>query len=102
VANTHGIVDLGLVEHRDTYSHGDADDAHRNGHNLEAPGNQMTPPRIKQGQGTVGLGTRSVPCSGRGQWPGCEGTALRPFAVGAAPPCRARKGWERGSGSGAL
>nr|ACR36957.1 unknown [Zea mays] len=28
-----GIVDLSLVEHRDTYSHGDADDAHRNGHN---------------------------------------------------------------------
>ena len=32
---TDGIVDLGLVEDGDTYPDGDADDAHRYGHNLD-------------------------------------------------------------------
>jgi len=32
---TDSIVDLGLVEDGDTYPDGDADDAHRYGHNLE-------------------------------------------------------------------
>jgi len=50
LASTHGIVDLSLVEHRDTYSHGDADDAHRNGHDLEAPRNQ-SPRESRAGHG---------------------------------------------------
>ena len=32
---TDSIVDLGLVEDGDTYPSGDADDAHRYGHNLD-------------------------------------------------------------------
>jgi len=40
---TDGIVDLGLVEDGDTYPDGDADDAHRYGHNLD----RSEPPRKK-------------------------------------------------------
>jgi hypothetical protein len=62
MANTHGIVDLSLVEHWDTYSHGDADDAHRNGHNLEAPRREI---KLRENQRTrqgrdLGSGGHSV------------------------------------------
>lgn len=96
---THGIVDLCLVEHRDTDADGNADDADRYRHDLRSPNEDDRSHHMKKNTGPPIERVLGIPCSGRDRRPGYEGSGSRPFAAGAAPPWMAWKEYMRGTRS---